>query len=329
MEPIDIGVIGLGIMGRQHLRILRDSNDFRVIGICEPNLEQAEKLTADDPRLLVVRTIEELVNTGISAAVVASPTAAHAEQAEYLLKCGIHVLIEKPVAADIVEAAHLRELSANSTSCVLVGHVERFNPAVRRLKKLLQEGFLGSIVSISTTRVGVSRPAMPSTNVVLDLAIHDLDIIRFLLDNPVRIVGASGGSFPGNRVEDYAHLLITCGHTAGVVEANWITPHKRRKLFVTGTAGFAELDYIRQEIRTYAGRTEVIGDGSDLYHSVVSTSDPVVVSVARSEPLQIELDHFASCIRGTEYPVITLEEAIDALKCCHYGTWLMRRGRND
>lgn len=328
MDAIDIGVIGLGVMGRQHLRVLRGINGFRIVGVCDPNAGLAERLESDEPALVVFPDVAALVDAGISAAVIASPTALHAEQASYLVERGIHVLVEKPVAASLDEAKGLQELARRHTTCLLVGHVERFNPAVRVLKEFLRRGALGQVVSLSASRVGIGRPAMPSTNVVFDLAIHDVDVVRFLLENSVRVIGASGGSFPGNIHEDYAHLLLGCGETTGAVEANWITPRKRRKLFVTGTDGFAELDYIRQEVRTYQGKSEFIGDGTDLYHCLSRTANPVSVPVAKSEPLQAELRHFAACIRGEEEPTIVLDEAIDALGCCDQATRMIREARS-
>ncbi len=328
MDTIDIGVIGFGVMGRQHLRVLRGIDDFRVVGVCEPDPSTADQATRDNSTLAVVPDIAALVDAGIVAAVVASPTAAHAGQAEYLVERGIHVLVEKPVAANIVEAARLRDVARSHTACLLVGHVERFNPAVRVLKDFLRQGWLGQVLSLSASRVGVGRPAIPSTNVVFDLAIHDVDVVRFLLEDAVRVIGATGGSFPGNLQEDYAHLLLACGQATGAVEANWITPRKRRKLFVTGTDGFAELDYIRQEVRTYRGKTELVGDGADLYQCLSRTADPVSVPVGSSEPLQAELRHFAACIRGEEDPVVVLDEAIDALDCCDQATRMIREARS-
>ncbi|MDA8284884.1 MAG: Gfo/Idh/MocA family oxidoreductase [Actinomycetota bacterium] len=325
MDTIDIGVIGLGVMGRQHLRVLRGIDDFHVVGVCEPDRGTADQFAGDDPPLAVVPDVAALVDIGITAAVVASPTTAHAEQAGYLVERGIHVLLEKPVAASVAEATRLREVARSHTACLLVGHVERFNPAVRVLKEFLRRGSLGQVVSLSASRVGVGRPAMPSTNVIFDLAIHDVDVVRFLFEEPVRVIGATGGSLPRNVQEDFAHLLLSCGQMTGAVEANWITPRKRRKLFVTGTDGFAELDYIRQEVRAYQGKSELIGDGTDLYHCLLRTADPVSVPVASGEPLQAELRHFAKCIRGEEDPVIVVDEAIDALGCCEQATRMMRQ----
>lgn len=329
MEKIDIGLIGLGVMGRQHLRILRDTDEFEVVGVYDPDPSAAAQARLDQPGLTVVPDLKELLEAGIRAAVVASPTAAHADHAAALLEHGVHVLVEKPVAANLGDATRLRAVVGAKTARVLVGHIERFNPAVRALKDFLRRGSLGQVVSISASRVGVGRPAVPSTNVVFDLAIHDIDVVRFLMEQPVRVLGASGGAFPGNAQADYAHVLLACGSASGAVEANWITPRKRRALFVTGTEGFAELDYIRQEVRTFRGRSEFIGDGADLYHCVSRTSEPVSLPVATGEPLRAELEHFAAYIRGDEAPVITLDEAIDALACCVEASRLMQRPGHD
>lgn len=328
MEKIDVGLIGLGVMGRQHLRVLREIDDFAVVGVYDPDPSAAARARLDHPGLTVVQDLKELLAAGIKAAVVASPTAAHAGHAVALVEHGVHVLVEKPVAANLGDANRLRAVAAAASARVLVGHIERFNPAVRALKEFLRRGSLGQVVSISASRVGVGRPAVPSTSVVFDLAIHDIDVVRFLMEQPVRVLGASGGSFPGNAHADYAHLLLACGSVSGAVEANWITPRKRRTLFVTGTGGFAELDYIHQEVCTYRGRSEFIGDGADLYHCMPRTSEPVPLVVTSGEPLRAELEHFAAYVRGDEVPAITLEEAIDALACCVEATRMMQRPEN-
>ncbi len=329
MAKIDIAVIGLGVMGSQHLRILRELDDFNIVGAYDPDTSVAERARRGHPGLTMASHVKELLEAGIGAAIIASPSTAHADLAASLVEQGINVLVEKPVAADVEQAMLLSTVAGTTASRILVGHIERFNPAVRGLKDFVRRGSLGQVVSISASRVGVARPAVPSTDVVLDLAIHDIDVIRFLLEQPVRVLGASGGSLPGNAQLDYSHVLLACGSATGAVEANWITPRKRRALFVTGTEGFAELDYIHQAVRTYRGKSELIGDGADLYHCMSQTSEAEVLPVARREPLRAELEHFAAYIRGEEGPVITLDEAIDALVCCVEASRLIRDSGHD
>ncbi len=326
MHPIRIVVIGLGIMGRQHVRVLRELPQFELVGVHDPDPQVTDLVLYDLPDVTLFRCIEDVVRMDITAAVVASPTAMHAEQTEFLVSQGIHVLVEKPVAGQLSEALRLEKIAEEVHTCILVGHIERFNPAVGGLKSFLNRGELGDIMSISARRVGVARPARPTTNVVFDLAIHDIDVVRFVMGQEVSVVGAIGGFLPGNVQEDYAHLLLECGPTTAAIEANWITPRKSRRLSITGTAGLVELDYIRQEVRSYRGKTEFIGDSGDLYRCIAATAEPSVVPVDRAEPLRLELEHFHACIVGAENPIITMEEAVSALRCCDEATRLIRYG---
>lgn len=329
MDTVDVAVIGLGVMGRQHLRVLQESPGFRVVAASDPNQEAASRVSRQCPEVRIVSDFASLLEVGIDAAIVASPSALHAEQAVFLMENGIHVLLEKPVTATVAQARRLFEVARRSSTQLLVGQIERFNPAVQKLRSLIARGDIGKVMSLSASRVGVARPAVPTSNVIFDLAIHDIDIMRFLLGSPVLFVGATGGSRPGNLLEDYANVLLKCGDATGAIEANWITPRKRRKLFVTGTEGFAELDYIRQELQVFQGESEIVGDGSDLYHCVSRTADPVTVVVQQGEPLEAELRHFGACIRGEDEPAILLEEAIDALSCCDEATRYIREEHSD
>lgn len=324
MQPIDVAVVGLGVMGRQHLRVLRQLPPFRVVALCDPDIERALQLRGDDTSVATLSDMNQLGKLGVTAAVLASPTSEHFEQTSYLASCGISLLVEKPLVRSLAEAASLGKLLANSSASLLVGHIERFNPAVQVLRRLIRTGTLGDVLSVSASRVGVSRPVKPTTNVIFDLAIHDIDVTRFLLGTPLEVLAATGGSLPGNALEDYASLLLACGRSTVFTEANWITPRKRRALSVTGSEGFLELDYVSQTLTAYPGQTEVVADRGDLFHRIARTAEPISIPVPFSEPLERELIHFAACIRGQEQPAISVEEAIDAVFCCDDATRLIR-----
>jgi UDP-N-acetylglucosamine 3-dehydrogenase len=325
IKPIKIGVVGLGAMGRQHVRVLRELPQFELVAIAEPRIRESPDVASSSGDVYTCPEVVDLLTCSLDAVVVASPTAFHLQQAELFLRAGLHVLVEKPIAVDVASARRLAAVATESGRSLLVGHIERFNPAIDALRALLTAGDLGSIVSISTRRVGVARPAAPSTNVIADLAIHDIDVIHLLTGHEPTVVGAKGGMLPGNTLEDFAILLLSYGSAAAAVEANWITPLKSRRMSVTGTGGFVDVDYIRQEVTVYEGRVDPVAGPELAFNAVWKTAEPRVMQVVKGEPLRRELIHFAECVRGECEPVITPVEAISALACCQEATEVIRR----
>jgi UDP-N-acetylglucosamine 3-dehydrogenase len=228
--------------------------------------------------------------------------------------------VEKPIAIDVTGAMEMASVANASGASLLVGHIERFNPAIDTLQALLADGDLGRILSISARRVGVARPALPSTNVILDLGIHDVDIIQMLTGQRPAILGASGGTLPGNQLEDYAFLMLSYGEVAAAVEANWVTPLKSRRLSVTGTGGFVDLDYVRQEVTVYEGRVNPVEGTKEKFNAIWQTAEPRPLFVEQGEPLRRELTHFAECVRGVSVPGVSTDEAIAALAACQEAT---------
>jgi UDP-N-acetylglucosamine 3-dehydrogenase len=329
MKPIRIGVVGLGVMGQQHVRVLGELSQFELVAVADPRI--AEIGHRFDGGGQLVRRVDpgDLLNDELEAVVIASPTSWHVAQAELFLRNGIHVLVEKPIAIDVTSANEMASAASASGAALLVGHIERFNPAIDTLQALLANGDLGRILSISARRVGVARPALPSTNVIIDLGIHDVDIIQMLTGERPAIVGASGGTLPGNQLEDYAFLMLSYGKVAAAVEANWVTPLKSRRLSVTGSGGFVDLDYVRQEVTVYEGRVNPVEGTKEEFNAIWQTAEPRSLFVEQGEPLKRELAHFAECVRGASVPGVSTEEAIAALAACQDATDRIRLAASD
>lgn len=316
-------------MGRQHLRVLNDMPQFEVVAVADPRRTALSMASRNHPDVELCEETEGLLHFNLEAVVVASPTTAHAEQVELFLGEGLHVLVEKPISSNVNEAKHLGKLAASAGRTLLVGHVERFNPAVTALRSVIGTGRLGELMSATARRVGVARPTRPSANVICDLAIHDIDVIHFLTGISPNVVGAKGGCLPGNSMEDFACVLLAYGDTAAVVEANWITPLKDRRLNLTGTGGFVELDYIRQKLTMYEGQADVVTDSDDLFNHISQTVAPNPLFVKRGEPLRLELIHFYECIKSTAVPAVSFEDALAALACCERATEIVRQNLVD
>lgn len=310
---IRVAVAGLGAIGRQHARLVSELPQFELVAVCDANPAAREELV-DRLQVPAVDDYAELVKFEPQAVIIALPTSLHFEAATFFLNAGIHLLVEKPVAATIEEATQLAELAATSNTTLLVGHVERFNNGVRALKQQIEAGRLGQIISVVTRRVGIARPAAPNANVALDLAIHDVDVVRYLLDTPGEFLASGLSTIGDNQLEDHVDLVLRYGDVFCTVQANWITPVKIRRLSITGSKGTAELDYISQQLRVYESVPELIkGEPWDFF-AVAKESSPVQVAVEKSEPLRAELSHFADCIAKGLPPMMPVDHARDALQ---------------
>jgi UDP-N-acetylglucosamine 3-dehydrogenase len=327
MRPIRVGVVGLGVMGRQHLRVLRGLVEFDVVAIADPKIGDLDTTGEQAAGISVHCEPEDLLNHDLDAVVIASPTFAHVPQATLFLQAGIHVLLEKPIAPDVTSAQELIDVARKSSAHLLIGHVERFNPAIDALRSLIAGGNLGRVLSVSARRVGVARPALPATNVIADLGIHDIDIIQLLTGSEPVVLGATGGSLPGNLQEDFAFVLLSYGDVAAAVETNWITPLKSRRLSVTGTGGFVDLDYVRQEVTVYEGRIDPVDGPTSHFSAVWQTAQGRPLWVLQGEPLMRELLHFATCVRAQGEPAISPEEALAALAACQRATDWVRESQ--
>ncbi|MFN2544463.1 MAG: Gfo/Idh/MocA family protein [Actinomycetota bacterium] len=307
-----VAVLGLGVMGRQHLRLLSTMEDVALVGACDasPEARASAEEHADVP---VVAEWQGVLELDPDAVVNALPTGMHYEVTEALLRTGKHVLVEKPIAATVEQAAELARAAEEAGVILMVGNVERFNPAVQAMKDLVNAGRLGEVVHASARRVGVARPAIPHANVALDLAIHDLDVLAYVLGEDGRLLFAAGSAIGPNQLEDHMDIVVRYGATTAFVQANWITPIKIRRLAITGTRGYAEADYIDQSVRLYQSAPEMIRGMPWDFFAVSTESRAVTVPVTRREPLREELAHFLACLRAGSTPITDARTATKAL----------------
>lgn len=287
--PITVAIMGLGRMGRNHLRTIRADPRFKLVAIVDP--------VAPEPDADVLRGASFLHSVGalpaVDAALVATPTSTHADVAARLLAATVvPVLVEKPLAHTY---ARCRSLLGGDR--LVVGHVERFNPAVRALADVIARGDIGRPIHFVSTRIGgYPAAASPESNVALDLAVHDLDVLRMLV-GPLRVEAAACHSTTDPNVCDTAEILLSSQHGASAtVHVDWIAPTKVRTLRVTGTRGAAFLDYTAQTC------------------AIVCGSERVEVPVERREPLRAQLDAFHDFITtGDRGSLCSAEDAAAAV----------------
>lgn len=302
-QPLKVGVAGAGVMGRNHARVLADLRDFDLTHVFD-----ADAVTADGVAAAYgaagVSTVDDFVAAGLDAAVVATPNRTHADIGVALLEKGVHVLIEKPIAASVEDARRLIDAAQANNRVLMVGQVERFNPAVEAVKRAIADE---KVISIQITRVGPFPPRMGEVGVVIDLAVHDIDIIRHLTESEIAEVQPQLARTKADR-EDTALLQFRLENgVIAHITTNWVTPYKTRTLQVATENKFVVADLMTRQVTEYFGQQP---DGSYSTRGVMSWPN---------EPLRKELEAFAHAIRTGEPPAVTGEDGLRnlevALRC--------------
>jgi len=309
-------VIGLGNMGKHHARNYVRINGIKLVAVCDLNKE----LAVNTAQKFFCREYsdykEMLMREEVDAASIAVPTKFHKEVALYCINKGINVLVEKPIATTIEDAQEMIAAAKEKGVILQIGHIERFNPAVKRLKEIILDGKLGEVSSIIARRVGAVPIQVRDANVMIDLAVHDIDIINYLYSSsPQEIMGNIGKAMIERR-EDYAETFLKYdGKKSGFIQVNWITPIKIRNLSVTGSKGYAELDYITQELIVYESNytKEIIDEYGD-YVVKFGIPNKTYVGIENEEPLFLELKSFINCVKTGETPLVTGEIGLETLR---------------
>jgi UDP-N-acetylglucosamine 3-dehydrogenase len=314
-------------MGRQHARVLSEMSEATLVAAADGSPEA--RAEGERHGVPVVSDWRELLTSPAEAVINALPTQEHFGVTQALLEAGKHVLVEKPIAVTSEDASELVELARRLDRVLMVGHVERFNPAVGALRDVLRNGEIGDVVTVAARRVGIARPTAPQTDVVIDLAIHDIDVCHYLLPSTQgRLAFASARTLQGNQLEDHADLVFRFGQAIATVQANWITPVKIRRITVTGTAGMADVDYLEQSLRLYRGAPEAFTGPLWDFFAVARESEPEEVDVSRGEPLRRELTHFVDRIRAGDTSVDDARQAAQALALALEARSVIRGTRN-
>ena len=310
LAKLRCAVIGVGNMGKNHARIY--SQLGKLIAVADPSERTGKQVAAKYRCSYYTDYKVMLKREKIEAVSVVVPTKYHESVALECLNRNIPTLLEKPISDSLKSAKQILEQAEKSKTLLMVGHVERFNPAVVTLKKLIKEKKFGTIISLNSIRVGINPPPTKGSDVSLDLAIHDIDIFNYLLEEtPIESKLIKGKIFAANRA-DHASILLRYNNASGIIQTNWLTPIKIRKLYITGTTGFAELDYINQKLILYEHSR--LNNYQDNFKKLLSLSHSLTkrVFISKREPLKEELTYFLTLIKNKklEYPYF----AVNALK---------------
>jgi predicted dehydrogenase len=316
LAPLSAAVIGVGSMGQHHARVYTALATTELVGVVDHDAERAREIGttygvpsyADYRRMLEVEA-PDLVS-------VAVPTSLHEVVATQAMESGAHVLIEKPIAASIAEGQALVRRARELGRKLMVGHVVRFDPAIQALKHHLDEGELGRIFQIVCRRIGPFPARIRDVGVVVDLAPHDLDVMRFVSgDEPARVYAETQQEIHTEHEDLLTALIHFRGGVTGMLEINWLTPTKVRDVTVLGERGMFRVDSLTKDLFFYENAQ---ADG-EMWSALevlkgVSEGRMVRYPLQRYEPLKAELEAFAEAVLDDEPVPVSGEDGLQALR---------------
>lgn len=297
-KTLRVGVIGAGIMGSNHARVFGGMPDVTLVGIADP-LDAHRHRATELIGCRTFATFDDLLREGVDAVTIAAPTHLHHEIALACIAQNIHVLVEKPIATTVEEGRDIVAAARRAGVTLMVGHVERFNPAVETVKQAIKGE---EILSIAITRVGPFPPRMSNVGVVIDLAVHDIDLIRWFTESEIVEVQPQLSSAVAER-EDIALLQFrTASGVLAHINTNWLTPFKARNVTVATRGKYVMGDLLTRQV------TECFGFQPDGSYSMRH------LSVGYEEPLRSELAAFVRAVRSGDSPAVTGDEGVASLE---------------
>ncbi len=316
-RKLRVGVIGVGSFGKNHVRVYSDLENVDLVAVCDRNQEALQRVRKYGAREYTSYR-EMLKREQLDLVSLVVPTKLHHAIGLDVLNSGVNLLVEKPIAATVEEARELIECAKRNNVKLTVGHIERFNPAILELKKRLDRGELGRIFRVQVSRVGPFPTRIRDVGVVIDLAVHDLDIARFLINSEVEHVYAKTEKMIHTAHEDLMVAILTFkNRTICNLNIDWLTPTKIRKLYITGEKGMFVADYLKEELIFH--ENDFLNNHfnySDIMRGV-SVGKTVHYNIRKREPLLAELEHFVECVLHDKQPLVTGEDGLKALELAH------------
>ncbi len=312
-HPLKIGVIGVGNMGQHHTRVLSLLKDVELIGVADVNVERGLDIASKYRVRFFQNYLDMLPH--VEAVCIAAPTKLHHQVGMDCLKAGVHILIEKPIAANIAEAESLVNAAADANCILQVGHIERFNPAFQELSKVLKTE---DLLALEAHRMSPYSQRANDVSVVLDLMIHDLDLMLELAGSSVIKLSATGSRADESPYLDYVTATLNFANgIVATVTASKVTHRKIRRIAAHCKQSLTEADFLNNEILIHRQTT---ANYTTDYGQVLYRQDGLIEKVYTSniEPLHAELEHFVSCVRGGDKPSVGGEQALKALRLASY-----------
>ena len=297
MKKLGVAVIGTGFWGKNHARVYRELEETDLLAVCDIDAGRARAVADQFGAKSYTSVRRMLKNEEIKAVSVCTWSTSLARVATEAANAGKHVLVEKPMAASVRQAEKLLEAAKKNHVHLTVGFLMRFIPGLQQMKKAVEENRIGELVSATAKRVSQWPERIGDVGVVKDTSIHDIDVMLYLFNKDPIAVYAKTGSMRNKKFEDYAQIMLTFeDQRTAFIESNWLTPYKTRILIATGSEAIMSLDYITQELR------------------IEDAKQTVQPRYPTTEPLKLELRHFANCVLGKEKPLITGLDGLRALR---------------
>jgi len=311
-----VAVIGVGSMGRNHARVYSELPEANLVAVTDADVTLAETTAQKhgaraytDYRLMLEKEKPDAVS-------IAVPTAMHEEVGMAALEAGAHVLMEKPIAATVEEGQRLIAKATSLGRQLMIGHIVRFNPAIQALKQKLDDGEIGRIFQVFCRRAGPFPARIRDVGVVVDLAPHDVDLMRFLVGaDPVRIYAETEQRIHTDHEDLLWGVLRFADGVTGSLEINWLTPTKVRETLVLGERGMFRVDDLTQDLYFYenAHAKDVQWTALQALKGV-SEGSMVRYAISRYEPLKAELQAFLRAIQDGKSVPVSGEDGLAALK---------------
>ena len=299
MKQTNVGVIGVGSMGYNHVRIYSELENANLVAISDMVRGTLDKVSKEFNTVGYVDYDNILQIDDIEVVNICVPTVFHHDVVMRAIEAGTNVLVEKPIASKLNEAEEMIKAAEDAGVTLATGHVERFNPAVRVAKKLIDEGAIGEVVTANSKRLGPFPPRIRDVGVAIDLAIHDIDIFNYLFNSRANTVFANMSSKLKNcEFEDHAEIMTKYDSgVLSILETNWLTPYKKRQLNITGIDGIISVDYGNQTVTLFKENNQVED-----------------IKVENKEPLKEELRSFVDCVQNNTPPEVSGKDGYEALR---------------
>jgi len=292
---LKIGVVGVGFWGSNHVRVLRELESVEMKAVCDIDLEKAKNVAKKFGVPKYYQNLDDMLNREeLDAVTVCTPSVSHAEIAVRILESGLNVFVEKPLASNPDGCLRIIDAAKSNNRFVMTGFIERFNPAVSKAIELLKAGEIGEVIMSHARRIGWWPQRIGDVGVIKDTAIHDIDLTRYIFGQEPAGVYARGGSLR-HRFEDHVQAMMIFEDESRVafIEANWLTPRKKREMLITGNEGVISIQFLTQVIS-------------------LEKADVAIEPILKwKEPLRIELNHFIESLLNRKKPLV---DAIDGTK---------------
>jgi predicted dehydrogenase len=311
MPKLRTAIIGLGMMGANHARVLSNLDGVELVAVADPQGDAQKVL----PQIKVLNSVDEVIKLGVDYCVISAPTAFHEEIASQLIAHKIHFLVEKPIAGTYASAVKIRDAAKSANVIGAVGHIERFNSALQEARKRVLAGELGTIYQVATRRQGPFPSRISDVGVVKDLATHDIDLTSWITGKKYLQVSANAAFRSGREHEDLISVSGLLEDSIVVSHlVNWLSPLKERKIIITGEKGTFVADTLRADLTFYEnGKIEI--SQSELAHfRGVTQGDVHILAFEKPEPLVVEHQNFRDSVLGKPSNIVSLEEGTTTVK---------------